>query len=310
MADSHDRRSALGQASLEDLSTEWKRRVQIKEDELNAKQAELTEQEESLKHFEEKLMGMIGNGEDVLDINAGGQVFSVSRATLCLAEGSVFAAMFSGRWENGLTRDCNGRPFLDVDPCFFEEIVNYCRTKRMQGADETTPLPQVEDKKRQAFDMFLKFYGLREYIYGSDPLIDISPPLAAGECFQTYRDAHPRGYVVAFTEPFLLMDVHIGIEPGEIGAKVTVGQGGQPLKTILAVQQACSLPHMTHIAQGFNMVMSPSECFIAIESNSVKYLSKDNHGRQAGAFTVFSKHKIPPENNTYQPVMALQLRRL
>jgi hypothetical protein len=54
------------------------------------------------------------------------------RATLCQAEGSALAALFSPRWfgadgGEALPRDREGVPFLDYDPACFRLLLTYLR---------------------------------------------------------------------------------------------------------------------------------------------------------------------------------------
>jgi hypothetical protein len=51
--------------------------------------------------------------DEVLDLNVGGQFFSVKRSILCSVEGSALEAMFSGRHEY-LMRD--GKIYVDRNP--------------------------------------------------------------------------------------------------------------------------------------------------------------------------------------------------
>ena len=60
------------------------------------------------------------DGSEILDINAGGVIMSVTRDTLTLIKGTRLEALFSGRWDKHLPRDSDGRVFLDVNPKCFE----------------------------------------------------------------------------------------------------------------------------------------------------------------------------------------------
>jgi Sec-independent protein translocase protein TatA len=59
---------------------------------------------------------LVASASPVVDLNVGGEKMSTSRATLTLAEGSLLATMFSGKWEDKLMKDANGCIFLDYDP--------------------------------------------------------------------------------------------------------------------------------------------------------------------------------------------------
>lgn len=86
--------------------------------------------------------------EDIIEINAGGKfTISTTRSTLCLAEGSVFANMFSGRWEQSLKRDSEGRVFFDHDPELIEIIVNFLRRKKIE--DPSRPTKSTPNSSRE-----------------------------------------------------------------------------------------------------------------------------------------------------------------
>jgi len=74
--------------------------------------------EERRKWDEEKAImdKLVASASPILNLNVGGEKISTSRATLTLAEGSLLATMFSGKWEDKLMKDANGCIFLDYDP--------------------------------------------------------------------------------------------------------------------------------------------------------------------------------------------------
>ena len=59
------------------------------------------------------------NRYDILDINAGGVMMSVTRYTLTHIKGTSMEALFSGRQGKRFPRYGNGRVFLDVNPKYF-----------------------------------------------------------------------------------------------------------------------------------------------------------------------------------------------
>ena len=56
------------------------------------------------------------DGSEILDINAGGVMMSVTQDILTQIKGSRLEALFSGRWDKHLPRDGGGRVFLDITP--------------------------------------------------------------------------------------------------------------------------------------------------------------------------------------------------
>jgi len=53
--------------------------------------------------------------DELLEINAGGQVVEVLRGTLTQMKGTTLSGLFSGRWENQFMRDEKQRIFLDIN---------------------------------------------------------------------------------------------------------------------------------------------------------------------------------------------------
>ena len=71
------------------------------------------------------------NVSEILDINVGGVIISVTRYTLTLIKGTRLEALFSGRWDKRLKRNEGGRMFLDVNPNCFGEVVNLLRKRQI-----------------------------------------------------------------------------------------------------------------------------------------------------------------------------------
>ena len=79
--------------------------------------------------------GLDVDGSDILEINAGGVVMSVTRDTLTQIKGTRLEALFSGRWEKRLPRDGGGRVFLDINPRCFGVVVDYLNERKIAPPD-------------------------------------------------------------------------------------------------------------------------------------------------------------------------------
>ena len=55
------------------------------------------------------------DGSEILDINAGGIIISVTRDTLTQIKGKRLEALFSRQWYKRLPRDKDGKMFLDIN---------------------------------------------------------------------------------------------------------------------------------------------------------------------------------------------------
>ena len=95
-------------------------------------------------------------------LNVGGKRIETSRQTLCNAQDSMLAAMFSGR--HALTPDEDGSFFIDRDGKHFRHIVNYLRNGTIQ----------VELGTGAARELAIEaeYYGLRDLadVLGADKL--------------------------------------------------------------------------------------------------------------------------------------------
>jgi len=106
---------------------------------LSSEQRLLAERETAVAADREKLQAekeaMMKAGiteSDLLIINVGGQIFAVKRSTLLMApEDSSLNAMISGRWDESISRDAEGRMFLDMSPPVFSSILSYLRAIRL-----------------------------------------------------------------------------------------------------------------------------------------------------------------------------------
>ena len=82
-------------------------------------QEQLKQLEEERQQWEEEKIAIknsVAATSSIVNLNVGGEKMSTSRSTLTLVEGSLLASMFSGKWEERLTKDTDGCIFLDYDP--------------------------------------------------------------------------------------------------------------------------------------------------------------------------------------------------
>eukprot|EP00984_Skeletonema_dohrnii_P005109 scaffold1797_cov99-Skeletonema_dohrnii-CCMP3373.AAC.3 len=114
----------------------------------------------------EKLKAASTNGnvdvsdDDFLEINAGGKVIAVKRATLTQLRGSRLEAMFSGRWDKKLVRDSSGRLFLDVNSDCFQAIVDYMNELAISSEDDPPMPPTVDDELQHILVHQMNLFGL------------------------------------------------------------------------------------------------------------------------------------------------------
>ena len=102
--------------------------------------------------------------DDIIEINAGGKIITTLRSTLTAVPDTMLANMFSGRWEESMVRDNNGRIFLDEDPEFIEVIINFLRNKKREDPTKPARSPKVHVDKKEDFDDIVQYFGLTDYI--------------------------------------------------------------------------------------------------------------------------------------------------
>ena len=86
-------------------------------DETENKLKERLHQLNQKKHEISQLNGNLdATDDDLVEVNAGGKIMVAKRSTLTQMKGTRLEALFSGRWDQKLSRDSHGRIFLDVDP--------------------------------------------------------------------------------------------------------------------------------------------------------------------------------------------------
>jgi hypothetical protein len=83
--------------------------------------------------------------DDIIEINAGGKIIVALRSTLTLAPDTMFSYMFSGRWEESLKRDSNGRVFIDENSELIEIIVDFLRMKKREDPSKPAQTFEVRD---------------------------------------------------------------------------------------------------------------------------------------------------------------------
>lgn len=284
-------------------------------DELTHHTEDLRQKELNLKTLEQKLVQLSKDPGDVLEINAGGQVFAVKRSTLCLAEGSVIAALFSGNWDDGQHRDSQGRPFLDVDPYIFDKIVNFLRQKAIEGPDRPAPRPIIAPEKALEFDAVVDYYGLKECLHGHHSDFKVQSFSLPGLA-QSYTDTPPlqRGYAIRLAHPLRLRAVLVGANSP---IHIIVGRGDSEVLAEAqtnAIQNVPSAPEWMDTESILNQValfdlrLQPPDAFIMVRFQQGTAFSHGNGNydyREAGPFSVASKYKLPLAQNSYALCMRI-----
>lgn len=89
-----------------------------------------------------------------LKLNVGGTVFSTRKSTLSKFEGTYLSALASGTFDDD--RDLDGAVFIDRDPRYFQQILNFLRDPAA---------PQEWDIEDAGLIHELTFFGLKDIIH-------------------------------------------------------------------------------------------------------------------------------------------------
>ncbi|CAF1365184.1 unnamed protein product [Adineta steineri] len=108
-------------AELDRQKAENDRRYQIKYEKLREERRQWDEEQAAMER-------LVATASSIVHLNVGGERISTTRSTLTAAEGSLLAAMFSGRMDHKLSKDTSGCIFLDYDPVLFKCLLNQLRT--------------------------------------------------------------------------------------------------------------------------------------------------------------------------------------
>mmetsp|Transcript_14090 Transcript_14090/g.25676 ORF Transcript_14090/g.25676 Transcript_14090/m.25676 type:complete len:619 (+) Transcript_14090:91-1947(+) len=131
---------------------------------LDIKQTSLTERLNELNDKKREVANVNGDedatDEDLVEVNAGGNIIAAKRSTLTQLNGTRLEALFSGRWDKKLQRDSNGRIFLDVNSVCFQAIVDYLNEMTISPEDNPPALPSVDDEHKHILKHQLELFGL------------------------------------------------------------------------------------------------------------------------------------------------------
>jgi len=84
----------------------------------------------------------------------------VKRSTLCQVEGSFLASMFSGRWEESLDRDHDGRVYLELDPPLFKIIISELRSMLLNPDHRFDKRELPSESSEERFRDMIYYLGL------------------------------------------------------------------------------------------------------------------------------------------------------
>lgn len=134
-------------------------------DELEKQCRELEEQKAALASELAERSDLEVSDDDIVELNVQGELMTTMRGTLRQVPLSRLAVMFSGRWEEKLSKDAQGRYFLDYQPTCFRKILEYLVAKQLAGEDHI-PLVEIDPDLAASFEVLVHYLGLTDAFYG------------------------------------------------------------------------------------------------------------------------------------------------
>ena len=86
----------------------------------------------------------------------------VTRNTLTHIKGTRLEALFSGRWDNRLPRDKEGRVFLDFNTKCFWAMVDYLNKRKITLPEYSLKIPCLGEEDDTVIQKLLLAFGLRD----------------------------------------------------------------------------------------------------------------------------------------------------
>ena len=139
--------------------------VNIIEDERAKMKAEV----EAYEAEKRRMTAIAVKDDDIINLNVGGTKMTTKRSTLCQVKGSLLASMFSGRWEDSLSRDKDDCVFFDWNPQHFILILEYLRGKTIATPKNPSPLPKIPEDQTKSFQNLVEYLGLSGEIKTAPP---------------------------------------------------------------------------------------------------------------------------------------------
>lgn len=147
------------------LVSELKAEISSKQLLMERQERFLSEERERLSQERETMQTVPVSDNELIHLNVGGRIMTAKRGSLRVIQGSVLDMIFSGRWEDRIVRDNEGRVFFDYDPDLFSVVLRHLSAMQTYGDAalqlEIRPIPTSLEAE---FRLMLEHLGLRNLI--------------------------------------------------------------------------------------------------------------------------------------------------
>jgi len=140
--------------------------------ELQQERAKLDEDRQQMQkdreHFEAEKATMITNRvrpENLVGLNFRGEkTIVMKRSVLCQIEGSMLAAMFSGRYESNLDYDRDGNVYVGYPPSVMMPLMDWLTAYQDVLPEAQLPTVDIPTGLENMWDVVVKFFGLESVL--------------------------------------------------------------------------------------------------------------------------------------------------
>mmetsp|Transcript_41373 Transcript_41373/g.54390 ORF Transcript_41373/g.54390 Transcript_41373/m.54390 type:complete len:348 (+) Transcript_41373:177-1220(+) len=153
-----------GWNSLEERRSQLQDEIKMIEDEKIAlllhERQNLIQEKANLELEKNMVYSELISPNDIIKLNIGGEKIDTRRDTLCMCQDSLLSSMFSGRWEESLPTDSDGRVFLDFNPEYFMIILDELRIMRLTGKAEFSAPERLDTRKARNYTALAEYLGV------------------------------------------------------------------------------------------------------------------------------------------------------
>jgi len=138
-------------------------RVQLEQDRVRVN-VDRQKVDKDRENFEAERTAMMKGGiaqGDLIGLNFRGEKqLMMKRSVLCQVEGSMLAAMFSGRYDDNLEHDKHGNVYISYPPAVMMPLMDCLTTCQDVPGGTQSPVIQIPKEYEKMWDGAVKYFGL------------------------------------------------------------------------------------------------------------------------------------------------------
>jgi len=150
---------------LEENVIQEKARLQLERTQLEYDRQQVEKHRENLEVEKASMMKNGVGPNNLVGLNFRGELTVVmKRSTLCQVEGSMLAAMFSGRYENNLDHDRDGNVYVGYPPTVMVPLMDWLTACQDMPLETKFPAIEIPNGLEIIWDGVVKFFGLESVL--------------------------------------------------------------------------------------------------------------------------------------------------